>query len=67
VTHRSHLTVSSDPTFTARSRSTWEIVRRVSIYLKPYPWLALGTIACAILATLCSFAFPNLTRVIIDK
>jgi ABC-type multidrug transport system fused ATPase/permease subunit len=39
----------------------------VSTYLKPYPWLALSTITCAILATLCSFAFPNLTRVIIDK
>jgi ABC-type multidrug transport system fused ATPase/permease subunit len=67
VSRHSHLSIASDPTFTARSRSTWEIVRRVAVYLKPYVALSLGTIACAILATLCSFAFPNLTRIVIDK
>ena len=51
----------------ARSRSTREIVRRVAVYLRPYPWMALGTILCALLATACSFAFPHLTRDVIDN
>lgn len=58
---------STDPSFAARSRSTWEIVRRVAVYLRPYPWMALGTILCAVLATACSFAFPHLTRDVIDN
>jgi ABC-type multidrug transport system fused ATPase/permease subunit len=29
--------------------------------------MAAGTMACAILATLCSFAFPSLTRLVIDR
>ena len=32
------------PTIPAKSRSTWEIVRRVAIYLKPYKLMAFGTI-----------------------
>src|SRR5207247_1887968 len=51
----------------AMSRSTWEIVKRVAAYLRPYPWMALGTIACAILSTLFGFAFPKLTQVMIDR
>ncbi|MFM1768303.1 MAG: hypothetical protein RJA22_832 [Verrucomicrobiota bacterium] len=58
---------STDPSFAARSRSTWEIVRRVAVYLRPYPWMAVGTILCALLATACSFAFPHLTRDVIDN
>lgn len=60
------LSGSSDPTLTAKSRSTWEIVRRVSVYLKPYKGMALATMLCAILSTLCGFAFPRLTQFIID-
>ena len=37
------------------------------MYLRPYPFMALGTILCAILSTLCGFAFPKLTQQIIDK
>jgi len=67
VSHHPHLSANVDPTFTARSRSTWEIVRRVAVYLRPYPWMALGTMVCAILSTACAFAFPNLTQRIIDR
>ncbi len=62
-----HRTPSADPTLAATRRSTGEIVRRVSVYLRPYRWMALGTIACAILSTLCTFAFPSLTQLIIDR
>ena len=62
--HR-HLT-ENDPTFTAKKRSTTEIIRRVSVYLWPYKWLALATVGCAVLSLLCAFAFPRLTQIIID-
>ena len=62
--HR-HLT-ENDSTFTAKKRSTTEIIRRVSVYLWPYKWLALGTVGCAVLSLLCAFAFPRLTQYIID-
>src|SRR2546421_5043641 len=62
-----HVSGSVDPTFTSKSRSTSEIIRRVAHYLKPYPWMAIGTIVCAILSTGFSFAFPELTRFIIDE
>jgi ATP-binding cassette, subfamily B, bacterial len=55
-----------DPTIRARSRSTGEIVRRVLSYLKPYPGMAVATIACAILSLALSFAFPKLTQYVID-
>ena len=62
--HR-HLT-ENDPTFTAKKRSTTEIIRRVSVYLWPYKWLALATVGCAVLSLLCALAFPRLTQFIID-
>ena len=62
--HR-HLT-ENDPTFTAKKRSTTEIIRRVSVYLWPYKWLAFATVGCAVLSLLCAFAFPRLTQYIID-
>jgi ATP-binding cassette, subfamily B, bacterial len=57
---------ASDPTFTARTRSTVEILRRVVHYLRPYRLLAAGNIGCAILSLAFAFAFPRLTQVIID-
>jgi ABC-type multidrug transport system fused ATPase/permease subunit len=56
-----------DPTFTARARSTGEILRRVAKYLWPYRILALGTVGCAVLSLAFSFAFPKLTQFIIDE
>ena len=51
MSNHPHLSASIDPTLTAKSRSTWEIVRRVSVYLLPYRWMALGNMLCAILTT----------------
>ncbi len=55
-----------DPTFSAKSRSTWEVVRRVAIYLRPYKLASVATVACAVLSLLASFAFPKLTAYAID-
>ena len=61
-----HPSADSDPTLKAKSRSTWEIVRRISRYLRPYKWMAVGTISCALLSLGFSFAYPVLTQVVID-
>jgi ABC-type multidrug transport system fused ATPase/permease subunit len=50
----------------ASSRSTMEIVRRVAVYLRPYRGLAAANIACAVVSLGFSFAFPQLTQMIID-
>ena len=55
-----------DPTFVAKSRSTTEILRRVVGYLRPYKWMALANIGCALLSLAFSFAFPQMTQFIID-
>ena len=52
--------------FAVRPRTTREIIRRVSGYLRPYPLLASGTIACALLGQLATFAYPKLTRFVMD-
>ena len=59
-------TRSFDPTFTAQSRSTWTIVRRVGPYLRPYKGLAAATIGCALLSTAVGLAFPKLTQFVVD-
>ena len=59
-------TSDTDPTFSAKSRSTWEVVRRVAVYLRPYKLAAVATVACAVLSLLASFAFPKLTAYAID-
>jgi len=64
--HHPHLNANADPTFTAKARSTWEIIRRVSVYLRPYKAMAFGTVACAVLSLAFSFAFPKLTQFVID-
>src|SRR5437867_6610145 len=56
-----------DPTFSAKSRPTWEVMRRVAVYLRPYKLLAATTIVCAVLSLLSSFAFPKLTAYAIDE
>ncbi|HMJ90294.1 MAG TPA: ABC transporter ATP-binding protein [Candidatus Acidoferrum sp.] len=58
--------ISIDPTIAARERSTWEIVRRVLSYLKPYPWLATATMGFALLSQALAFAYPKLTQYVID-
>src|SRR5881275_2418769 len=41
-------------------------VGRVFAYLKRYPWMAAGTMTCAILSTLMVIVFPAATKWIID-
>ena len=60
-------TRSVDPSFAARSRSTREILRRVSTYLGRYKALAAGTVSCALLSMAASLAYPKLTQYVIDE
>src|SRR4051794_15071523 len=43
-------------------RTVW----RVFAYLKRYPWMAAGTLGCAIISTLMIVVFPAVTKFIID-
>jgi ABC-type multidrug transport system fused ATPase/permease subunit len=58
---------NSDPTLQANKRSTWEIVRRVGVYLAPYRWMALGTVGCAVLSLLFAFVYPKLIQFVVDE
>ncbi len=42
-------------------------VPRVFAYLKRYPWMALGTLSCAILSTLMVVVFPAVTKRVVDE
>jgi ATP-binding cassette subfamily B protein len=42
-------------------------VWRVFAYLKRYPWLAAGTLACAIFGTLMVIVFPAVTKSIVEE
>lgn len=44
-------------------RTVW----RVFVYLKRYPWMAAGTLTCAILGTVMIVVFPAVTKRIIDE
>src|SRR5262249_30331499 len=41
-------------------------VWRVFAYLKRYPWMAAGTLTCAILSTVMVIVFPSVTKWIVD-
>jgi ATP-binding cassette, subfamily B, bacterial len=56
-----------DPTLVARARSTRAVMWRVAGYLRPYKWMAVGTIGCALLSLACSLAYPKLTQFVIDR
>ncbi|MHB1308313.1 MAG: ABC transporter ATP-binding protein [Limisphaerales bacterium] len=56
----------TDPTFKSQPRAAREVIRRVAVYLRPYLWLAVGTIVCAVASLGFGFLYPKLTRVIID-
>src|SRR6266496_2166264 len=47
--------------------SIMKTVWRVFAYLRRYPWLAAGTLACAILGTLMVIVFPAVTKSIVDE
>lgn len=42
-------------------------VWRVFAYLRRYPWMAVGTLACAILSTLMVIVFPAVAKRVIDE
>src|SRR5690349_3578947 len=67
MTRHPHSSSSADPTFGAKARSTWEIVRRVSIYLKPYKLMAAGTMICALLSLAFSLVYPHYIGSLIDN
>ncbi|MDB6023786.1 MAG: transporter ATP-binding protein [Verrucomicrobiales bacterium] len=62
-----HSAAHSDPTFAGKSRSTFEIVRRVAVYLRPYKGLAAANILFAILSLGASFMFPQLLEHVVDE
>lgn len=61
-----HAVSDEDPSLQARSRSTFEVVRRVGVYLRPYWGMALANIGCALVSLAFAFAFPQFVRAIID-
>ena len=65
---RNHaLSSSHDPTLTSKARPTGEVLRRVLPYLRPYWKLAAANNLFAVLMLACGFAYPQLTRLIIDR
>jgi ABC-type multidrug transport system fused ATPase/permease subunit len=42
-------------------------VTRVFAYIRRYPWMAAGTLACAIITTLLVTVFPKVTQLVIDE
>src|SRR5262249_4514288 len=56
-----------DSTFTAKQRSTSEVLRRVLRYLRPYKWMSAGTIGCALLSMAAALTYPKLTQFVIDR
>src|ERR1044071_408576 len=62
-----HHPVQHDQTFAAKSRSTWEILGRVAVYLRPYKLMAAGTVGCALLSLAFSLAYPKLTQFVVDR
>ena len=46
--------------------SVMKTVWRVFAYLRRYPWMAAGTLTCAILSTVMVIVFPTVTKLIIN-
>lgn len=42
-------------------------MRRVAVYLRPYRWLVVATVSCAVLSLLFGLVYPKLTRFLIDE
>src|SRR5690348_193372 len=61
--HGTHGGGSDDPSKRPRDiKTVWRVFR----YLKRYPALALGMLACAIVATLMVYVFPLVTKEVLD-
>src|SRR5579859_1631889 len=66
MSHHHHQPTVSAPTFTAKPRSTWNVLRRVVPYLLRYKFMAASMIVCALLASGFALVFPKLTQYVID-
>jgi ABC-type multidrug transport system fused ATPase/permease subunit len=66
VQYLAHVHGDAKGPYAVKPRTTGEIVRRVFRYIRPYPALASGTILCALLAQVAAFAYPKLTRFVMD-
>ena len=44
-----------------------KIIVRVFAYVRRYPWMAAGTLGCAVLTTLMLMVFPKVTQLVIDE
>ncbi|HEY6225643.1 MAG TPA: ABC transporter transmembrane domain-containing protein, partial [Verrucomicrobiae bacterium] len=66
MSRHSHLS-HEDPSLHAKARPTTEVVRRVSIYLRPYKGMFAATLSCAIFSLIFAFAFPKMTGMIVDR
>jgi ATP-binding cassette subfamily B protein/subfamily B ATP-binding cassette protein MsbA len=56
----------TDPSFKSQPRPTGEVLRRVVVYLRPYPGLAALTVGCAVVSLGFGLLYPKLTRFLID-
>src|SRR3954463_11636334 len=66
MSRHSHLS-QQDPSIHAKARPTMEVVRRVSVYLRPYKGMFAATLSCAVLSLAFSFSFPKMTGMIVDR
>jgi ABC-type multidrug transport system fused ATPase/permease subunit len=66
VSSHHHSDSEGDPSFNATPRTTWEVVRRVATYLRPYKHMAAANILCALVSLGFSLAYPRLVQTIID-
>ncbi len=52
--------------FAGRERFPMKTILRVFAYVRRYPWMAAGTLLCAIVTTLTVAVFPKVTQIVLD-
>jgi len=62
-----HHVAHEDPTFAAKSRTTWEVLSRVAVFLRPYRLLAAAMVGCALLSLVFALCYPKLTQWVVDR
>src|SRR5438128_1561199 len=62
-----HTHLSADHSMESKPRPTWEVIRRVSTYLRPYKGMFAATLGCAVLSLAFSFVFPKMTQIVVDE
>src|SRR3954468_8308188 len=66
MSRHTHLS-QQDSSIHAKARPTMEVVRRVSVYLRPYKGMFAATLSCAVLSLGFAFAFPKMIGMIVDR